>query len=86
MRTREPVVDETLEEITRRFAAGFPTKAPPLRTVGREAEFPLVRPDGRAADVLQLWPLFLDQIDCEPINDRGVDDSVLIVGVETQDW
>jgi len=39
MRTREPVVDETLGEITRRFAAGFPAKASPLRTVGREAEF-----------------------------------------------
>ena len=86
MRTREPVVDETLGEITRRFAAGFPAKAPPLRTVGREAEFPLVKSDGRAADVLQLWPLFLEQKDCEPINDRGVDDSELIVGVKTQEW
>jgi gamma-glutamylcysteine synthetase len=86
MRTRETVVDEALEEITRSFAAGFPAKAPPLRTVGREAEFPLVRPDGHAADVFRLWPLFLERGDCEPIYDRGVDGSKLTVGVETQNW
>jgi gamma-glutamylcysteine synthetase len=86
MRMRERVVEECLEEITRRFAAGFPAEAPPLRTVGREAEFPLVRSDGRAADVLQLWPLFLEQKDCEPIYDRGVDGHELTVGVETQNW
>jgi gamma-glutamylcysteine synthetase len=86
MRTRETVVEETLEEITRSFAAGFPPEAPPLRTVGREAEFPLVRSDGRAADVFRLWPLFLERGDCEPIYDRGTDGSSLIVGVEAQNW
>jgi gamma-glutamylcysteine synthetase len=86
MRVRETIVDEALEEITRSFAAGFPAKAPPLRTVGREAEFPLVRPDGRAADVFRLWPLFLEQGDCQPIYDQGIDGSELIVGVETSNW
>jgi gamma-glutamylcysteine synthetase len=86
MRVRKTMVDETLEEITRSFAAGFPAKAPSLRTVGREAEFPLVRPDGRAADVFRLWPLFLEQGDCQPIYDQGTDGSELIVGVETRNW
>ncbi len=86
MRVRETIVDRALEEITGSFAAGFPAKAPPLRTVGREAEFPLVRPDGRAGDVFRLWPLFLEQGDCEPIYDRGTDGSELIVGVETKNW
>ena len=86
MRARETIVDEALEEITRSFAAGFPMEAPPLRTVGREAEFPLVRSDGRAADVFQLWPLFLEQGDCQPIYDQGTDGSELIVGVETNNW
>ena len=86
MRVRETIVDKTLEEITRNFAAGFPTKAPPLRTVGREAEFPLVRSDGRAADVFRLWPLFFEQEDCRPIYDQGTDGSELIVGVETKNW
>jgi len=86
MRTRETVVDEALEEITRSFAAGFAAKAPVLRMVGREAEFPLVRSDGRAADVFRLWPLFLEWGDCEPIYDRGTNGSSLIVGVEAQNW
>jgi gamma-glutamylcysteine synthetase len=86
MRVREAIVDEALEKITRSFAAGFPAKAPPLRTVGREAEFPLVRPDGRAADVFRLWPLFLEQGGCQPIYDLGTDGSELIVGVEATNW
>jgi gamma-glutamylcysteine synthetase len=78
--------DGTLEEITRRFAAGFPGEAPPLRTVGREAEFPVVRPDGRAADVFRLWPLFLERGGCEPIYDRRADGSELLVGVASENW
>ena len=86
MRLRKRVVDEALEALTRDFATGFPAKAPLLRTVGREAEFPLVRPDGRAADVFRLWPLLLEQGDCRPIYDQGTDGSDLIVGVETKTW
>jgi gamma-glutamylcysteine synthetase len=86
MRVRRTIVDEALEEITRCFAAGFPKEAPALRTVGREAEFPLVRSDGRAADVFKLWPSFLEEGDCHPIYDQGIDGSELMVGVETKDW
>jgi gamma-glutamylcysteine synthetase len=86
MRVHETVVEEALEEIIRSFAAGFPEQAPPLRTVGREAEFPLVRPNGRAGDVSSLWPLFLKRGDCEPIYDRGTDGSQLLTGVEAETW
>lgn len=86
MRVRETSVDETLKGITRSFAAGFPEKTPALRTVGREAEFPLVSSDGRAADVFRLWPMFLEQGDCEPIYDRGPDGSRLLTGVEAQSF
>jgi gamma-glutamylcysteine synthetase len=86
IRVRETIVNEVLEEIICSFATGFPAKMPPLRTVGREAEFPLVRPDGRAADVCRLWPLFLEQGDCQPIYEQAIDGSELIVGVETKNW
>jgi gamma-glutamylcysteine synthetase len=86
MKVRSPAVDKTLEEITRRFAAGFPAEAPSLRTVGREAEFPVVRPDGRAADVFRLWPHFLEGGGCEPIYDRRADGTELLVGVEAERW
>ncbi len=86
MKARALTADETLEEITRRFAAGFPKEAPSLRTVGREAEFPVVGPDGRAADVFRLWPLFLEGDGCEPIFDRRADGSELLVGVASETW
>lgn len=86
MVVRASAADEALEGITSSFAAGFPAEAPSLRTVGREAEFPLVRPDGRAADVFRLWPLFLEGGGCEPIYDRGAEGSELLVGVEAETW
>lgn len=86
MKVRAQAADETLEYITRRFAAGFPAEAPPLRTVGREAEFPVVRSDGRAADVYRLWPLFLAGGGCEPVFDRRADGSEILVGVEAERW
>jgi gamma-glutamylcysteine synthetase len=54
--------------------------------VGREAEFPLVNPDGSAADVLTLWPALLERADCRPIYDRAVDGSEFLVGVEADTW
>ncbi len=38
-----------------RFEAGFPVDRNPLRTIGREGEYPVVREDGTAADVTELW-------------------------------
>lgn len=86
MRIQEAAVGDALEDITRRFAAGFPPVAPGLRTVGREAEFPLVRPDGRAADVSRLWPLLLEEGGCSPVYDQGIDGSEFLIGVEGDVW
>ena len=38
-----------------RVAEAFPVQRASLRRIGREAEFPLVRPDGKAGDVSLLW-------------------------------
>lgn len=86
MAVRETTVRRTLEEITERFAAGFPEEPPALRTVGREAEFPLVKPDGSAADASSLWPALLDWSDCRPIYDQAVDGSEFLIGAETDTW
>lgn len=45
-----------LRTIAQRFAAGFPEGPSPMRTVGREAEYPVVRADGSAAEISALWP------------------------------
>ena len=86
MRLREASVSRALADITERFAAGFPTKVPSQRTVGREAEFPLVRPDGRAGNIFQVLPLLLEGSDCEPTYDLGKDDTEILSVVEAGEW
>ncbi|MGF1473265.1 MAG: glutamate-cysteine ligase family protein [Rubrobacteraceae bacterium] len=83
---REASVSRALADITERFAAGFPASAPALRTVGREAEFPLVRPDGRAANVFELWPLLLEGEDYERTYDLGNAGAEFLSGAEAGDW
>jgi gamma-glutamylcysteine synthetase len=39
----------------KRFASGFSSSPIGLRKVGREAEYPVVGPDGEAFDITQLW-------------------------------
>ncbi len=62
--------DRSLEAIfaalAERFAAGFAVERPALRTVGREAEFPVVDADGESVDVRRLWQTLLANPQLEP--------------------
>jgi gamma-glutamylcysteine synthetase len=60
--------DRLVSDLAGRFTGRFPVRLAGLRTVGREAEFPLVTPDGRAGDAGTVWPLLVDA-GCEPITD-----------------
>ena len=53
---------DTVAVLAGQYAARFRETLRPLRMIGREAEFPLVYPDGRAGDVFRLW---------EPLLARG---------------
>ena len=53
-------------ELAERFAAGFPLERPALRTVGREAEFPIVAANGEAVDARRLWQALLSNPQLEP--------------------
>jgi gamma-glutamylcysteine synthetase len=55
-------IQHTYATLAQQYAARFRRTLRPLRMIGREAEFPLVYPDGRAGDALQLW---------EPLLARG---------------
>ena len=55
----EPSLHRAYEALADHFAAHFPTQLQGPRTVGREAEFPVVDQSGRAADIDRLWPLLL---------------------------
>jgi gamma-glutamylcysteine synthetase len=48
-------VQAAIEALTDRFAARFSVRIASPRRIGREAEFPLVRADGRAGDTFALW-------------------------------
>jgi gamma-glutamylcysteine synthetase len=63
-----------------RFAARFRETLRPLRLIGREAEFPVVWPDGRAGDVLSLWTRLLEQDGFTPQYDDP-DTRTLIVAL-----
>ncbi len=53
-----PALRTLIQELAQAFQARFPReRVSPLRTVGREAEHPLVREDGTAGDLRALWPL-----------------------------
>jgi gamma-glutamylcysteine synthetase len=86
MESRNPATDTALDDITRRFAEGFPEETPPVRTVGREAEFPLVYDEGYAADASRLWPLLLESRDLTPVHDEKSDGSEFVIGVRHERW
>ena len=66
----EQELDVVLEPIYRRlatrFAASFPQELSGARTVGREAEFPIVGQRGEAVDVRRLWNVLLEADDLTP--------------------
>lgn len=50
-----------VELIESRFVECFPKTRTPIRTLGREAEFPMINSQGEAADIRLLWPVLLEQ-------------------------
>jgi gamma-glutamylcysteine synthetase len=83
-----PAAADTLQEViaalAAEFVARFPEQTTRPRVVGREAEFPLVDAQGRAADVRRLWPRLLAPGDLTPKYDSG--HSNLIVGLEGEEY
>jgi gamma-glutamylcysteine synthetase len=81
------VADPAAPELAERFARCFPRRARAPRWVGREAEYPLVTPDGRAGDASRLWPMLLEEGGCEPIRDvpPGGEPGA-VVGVRGDGW
>ncbi len=61
-----------------RFDAAFPDALNGPRTIGREAEFPVVHPDGQAADIAEIWAPLLAR--CPSLKPKREGD--LIVAVE----
>lgn len=74
-------------ELAERFAAGFPIQSPALRTVGREAEFPIVAANGEAVDARRLWQTLLTNPQLEPEYGAGsLGQRDFIVGLKGPDF
>jgi len=65
-RTSDRRAAAAIERLAERFAGAFPLRRRGVRRIGREAEFPLVRPDGRAGDVALLWEPLLAEPGARP--------------------
>ena len=70
--------------LAEQFAAQFRETLRPIRLIGREAEFPVVWPDGRAGDVLRVWPPLLEQNGLTPQYDDP-ETRTLIVALKGPD-
>lgn len=81
-------VQPDLHELARWYEEQFPP-AVDVRTIGREAEFPVVHADGTAADVEQLWPAVFDAArkvcDAQAITEER-DGISTLTGVSTEHW
>ncbi|MFQ5921775.1 MAG: glutamate-cysteine ligase family protein, partial [Anaerolineales bacterium] len=64
MRLSDPIVD-----IADQYQARFRETLGTVRRIGREAEFPLVWPDGRAGDASLLWAPLLEQGGLVPVRE-----------------
>ncbi|MFO7635029.1 MAG: glutamate-cysteine ligase family protein [Caldilinea sp.] len=74
-------------ELAERFAAGFPLEKPAVRTVGREAEFPIVSATGEAVDARRLWQTLLADSRLQPEYGPGaLGQRDFIVGLKGPDY
>jgi gamma-glutamylcysteine synthetase len=80
----QPALQHAVAAIAAEFAGRFPQQIQLPRTIGREAEFPVVDAQGQVADVRRLWNLLLQPGDLEPKFDSG--NQNLIVALEGKDF
>jgi hypothetical protein len=65
-RDLEAILEPVYQRLAVRFAASFSQDASGPRTVGREAEFPIVGLRGEAVDARRLWNVLLETDDLTP--------------------
>ncbi|MEZ4581533.1 MAG: hypothetical protein R3A10_07835 [Caldilineaceae bacterium] len=61
-----PALDAIIHTLATRFSAAFPPQLDGPRTIGREAEFPVVNSRGEAVDVRRLWDALMAPGDLKP--------------------
>jgi gamma-glutamylcysteine synthetase len=87
----DPVLEAQLEPVyarlAERFAASFAPALAGPRTVGREAEYPIVGLRGEAVDARRLWNVLLESGDLQPEYGAGAPGhQPFIVGLKGHDY
>jgi len=77
-------LDETIEALANQFTNAFPAETPQQRTIGREAEYPVVKATGEAADARRLLEQLRATAGLIAHYDSG--NERLIVGVDAADY
>ena len=81
------VLEPIYERLAARFASSFAQESGGARTVGREAEFPIVGLHGEAVDARRLWNVLLEADDLAPEYGVGAPGHVpFIVGLAGADY
>lgn len=73
-----PSFKTAISEIAARYESHFRERLRPIRKVGREAEFPVVWPDGRAGDAGQLLEVLLAEGGFKPLYDDPATQTLLV--------
>ncbi len=79
-----PQIKASIDHLATTFTSYFPPEPTGPRTVGREAEYPVVTATGEAADIRRLWEPLLASGDFTAQHD-GNDPTRLIVGLENDE-
>jgi len=80
-------MEDVLEALAHRFTQSFPVTLDGPRTIGREAEFPIVRANGEAADLRRLWSDLLAYGDLAPhYGPSAQDNEEMIVALKGADF
>jgi gamma-glutamylcysteine synthetase len=77
-------LDEVVDTLATQFMAAFPVETPTQRTIGREAEYPVVKATGEAADARRLLEQLRATQGLTAHYDSG--NKRLIVGADGEDY
>jgi len=77
-------LDEVVDALATQFTNAFPAETPRQRTIGREAEYPVVKANGEAADARRLLEQLRTTAGLVAHYDTGNDR--LIVGVDGEEY
>ncbi len=67
-----------IQKLSSEFESKFVPTLKGKRKVGREAEYPVVKENGEAADVQLLWPDLAKKFSCKTLYDGGAKEGVIV--------